>query len=259
VALWADSSKDPKLGDSLPFPGPSEPCMLLGKGPNEPSDEARSRGLGGDLRLADFGSGIDVMDPLRLYAGVKPSKQDSSLGYAPPEVLFGSEPYEEPKAYDLWSVGVVLLELILGSPEVFRLDGRTRAKLEAKLSPDVSPETRKQALLVGAFMELCLHENTEQFPTGTEVSLLRTCNETQFDQELKRWDPLGQGTNNIWLTRLIRGLLQWQPHLRISAKTALSHAYFQGPYVCPICGREHEFEFQLTEHLSKHAVEEVIL
>lgn len=243
VTVWTDSqAKAEAVSEgALPSPAPLK------------GDPEANPGLGGHLRLADFGSGIDVEDPLRLYAGMKPSKEDSSLGYAPPEVLFGAEPYEEPKPYDLWSVGVVLLEVVLGSPEVFRLDGRTRAKLEAKLSPDVSPETRKQALLLGAFMELCLHENTEQFPTGMEVSVVRSCNETQFDQELKRWDPLGQGTNNIWLTRLIRGLLQWRPGLRVTAKTALSHAYFQGPYVCPVCGKEHEFEFQLAEHSHVHS------
>jgi len=213
-------------------------------------------GCGGELRLADFGSGIDIADPLRLYPGSKPSKEDSSLGYAPPEVLFGSEPYQEPKSYDLWSVGVVLLEIVLGSSDVFRLNGRARAKLEAKLGPDVSSETRKQALLLGAFMELCLHETTEQFPTGTEVSLVQRCNETHFDRELKRWDPLGQGVGNIWLTRLIRGLLQWRPELRLSAKDALAHAYFQGPYVCPICGAELEFEFHLAEHVNRHHANE---
>lgn len=252
VILYSSKDSKSKEGGALPsLPSHEGATPLLGKATPEPSEPLHTS-LGGNLRLADFGSGVDVMDPMRLYAGVKPSKQDSSLGYAPPEVLFGSEPYDEPKAYDLWSVGVVLLEVVLGSPEVFRLDGRTRAKLEAKLSPDVSPETRKQALLLGAFMELCLHENTEQFPTGTEISLLRTCNETHFDQEIKRWDSLGQGTSDIWLTRLIRGLLQWQPQLRLSAKAALSHAYFQGSYVCPICGKEHELEHQLDEHLRSH-------
>ncbi|RWV79185.1 hypothetical protein BHE74_00002498 [Ensete ventricosum] len=36
-------------------------------------------------------------------------------------------------AYDMWSVGVVMLELILGSPHVFEINDRTRALLDQHL------------------------------------------------------------------------------------------------------------------------------
>lgn len=35
--------------------------------------------------------------------------------------------------YDMWSVGVVMLELIMGSPHVFELSDRTRALLDQQL------------------------------------------------------------------------------------------------------------------------------
>lgn len=35
--------------------------------------------------------------------------------------------------YDMWSVGVVMLELILGSPHVFEINDRTRALLDQHL------------------------------------------------------------------------------------------------------------------------------
>lgn len=35
--------------------------------------------------------------------------------------------------YDLWSVGVVMLELVLGTPHVFQISARTRALLDHRL------------------------------------------------------------------------------------------------------------------------------
>lgn len=35
--------------------------------------------------------------------------------------------------YDMWSVGVVILELIIGSPNVFQIDAITRALLDQHL------------------------------------------------------------------------------------------------------------------------------
>lgn len=35
--------------------------------------------------------------------------------------------------YDMWSVGVVILELVLGTPDVFQVSSRTRALLDQHL------------------------------------------------------------------------------------------------------------------------------
>ena len=35
--------------------------------------------------------------------------------------------------YDMWSVGVVMLELIMGSPHIFQISDRTRALLDQHL------------------------------------------------------------------------------------------------------------------------------
>jgi len=52
------------------------------------------------------------------------SKSSSSF-----QVIFSdSLPYyaDDPRTYDSWSIGVVFLELILGTPHVFTVDQRTR-------------------------------------------------------------------------------------------------------------------------------------
>ena len=86
---------------------------------------------------------------LGMYAPFGPTTDEETLQYAPPEVLLGSfrdvaqgpglEPglgaapgpglgpglsYDPnfPLSYDIWSVGVVFLEIILGTADVFTVD-----------------------------------------------------------------------------------------------------------------------------------------
>eukprot|EP00953_Heterococcus_sp_UTEX-ZZ885_P021310 11892-Heterococcus_DN1.PRE.2 len=75
------------------------------------------------LNIADFSSAIDET-ALRngLYGINGPSQSENTIEYAPPEVLFSKDklPYAigSPNSYDIWSIGVVFLELILGTPQV---------------------------------------------------------------------------------------------------------------------------------------------
>ena len=61
----------------------------------------------GDLKLADFG----LARPLRP-SGMTPNVV--SLWYRPPEVLIGTDSYDE--SVDVWGAGCVMAELILGQP-----------------------------------------------------------------------------------------------------------------------------------------------
>lgn len=60
-------------------------------------------------------------------------------------------------AYDMWSVGVLALELLcLGTPKVFAsVGGRTRAGIERRLR-GASEETRAFAIRIRAMLELCV-------------------------------------------------------------------------------------------------------
>eukprot|EP00798_Chlamydomonas_sp_ICE-L_P015891 gene15891-22023_t len=107
-----------------------------GSGPG--SGGASSKGGDGDrdgpvppdslhLRLIDFGSALDSHSLDSMYGEEGPSAAELTLEYAPPEALFGR--YWEgirvvkPRAwtYDIWSMGIVWLELVLGTPHVFQL------------------------------------------------------------------------------------------------------------------------------------------
>ncbi|CAN0237640.1 unnamed protein product, partial [Laminaria digitata] len=83
------------------------------------------------LRVSDFSSAVDEgAMAAGLYGAAGPAQGEETLQYAPPEVLFNSEvsgggakrnppgAFRRPESYDVWSVGVILLELILGTPEV---------------------------------------------------------------------------------------------------------------------------------------------
>jgi hypothetical protein len=48
--------------------------------------------------------------------------------------------------YDMWSCGVVWLELLLGSPDVFQVPARTRALLHHRLHFDARPQVRNPSL-----------------------------------------------------------------------------------------------------------------
>jgi serine/threonine protein kinase len=96
-----------------------------------PTSSAAAHNSIGYLRLCDFGSGVDPDSLTTLYPPhTGPTQSEETLEYAAPEVLFSSaevkEPYAAayPQAYDVWSVGVVWLELILGSNDVFKVRAR---------------------------------------------------------------------------------------------------------------------------------------
>ena len=76
------------------------------------------------LKIADFSSAMsqDAIDA-GLYP-MAPSALEESMGYQPPEVVFADvnrvETYlqQYPSGYDSWSVGIVMLEMILGTQHV---------------------------------------------------------------------------------------------------------------------------------------------
>lgn len=127
--------------------------------------QRRTDGAGGSLgtmhaRLADFGSAVpsDAMDLLRLYRGDPPSPQQQTLEYAPPEVRLGATAplgfdRDAPWSYDSWSLGVSILEAVLGVPagHLFDPDDRVFARLSARLRQNgwTEPEVDAARLMTG--------------------------------------------------------------------------------------------------------------
>ncbi|OQR96554.1 protein phosphatase 1L-like protein [Achlya hypogyna] len=203
------------------------------------------------VKLADFGSAVDGYANDVLYGEKGPSQAEETREYQPPEVLLhGDIPYDpaRPTSYDMWSVGVVFLELILGSPHVFAISSRARAKLDVHLQHK-SEEAKRKSYLLQVFTEFCIYEPPSLVRYHNEYALVHSdCNFGTFNQTLQARDPLGRGFQDAWGLNLLYKLLQWDPAKRISAADALQHAYFRGPYVCGETGRAFATRAELEVH-----------
>ena len=119
----------------------------------DPADEV-TRSLDTSVRcvLGDFSSAWDKFTDENLYTG-GPSRAEQTDEYAPPESFFDTEsPWLFSPAFDSWSIGIVALELLLGTPNVFTVDQRTKAILTHKLKHrGASDEEIERALYLYVF------------------------------------------------------------------------------------------------------------
>jgi len=183
--------------------------------------------LDGDIveaRLGDFGSAMDTRRRVNLYAASGPSSEQETAEYSPPEVLFGNDQVDRTFKYDMWSLGVMMTEILaLGSPKAFsHISRKTRLALERELR-DVHPTARAVAYRLRAMLELCI------VPPDTQVAPLLSweCTETALMDAFKVRDPLQLGFESVWTLRLVRKLLSWDPSERPSAARSLEHAFFR--------------------------------
>lgn len=128
------------------------------------------------LLTSDFSSAVDDITLSKvssspLYGNNGPSIAESTLDYAPPEVLLSMTedsvrdrnalPYDprRPESYDIWSIGVVFLEMLLGTANVFHVDQRTEALITQILSKKgLNTEImRKKALLLAGLADFCIY------------------------------------------------------------------------------------------------------
>jgi len=137
-----------------------------------------------DLRIADWGSaapfqGILPLSIAYLYPDtVSPSPTEETHDHRPPEAVadpldeateggsgsggsshrFARHRFWREPSYDVWGVGVVMLQMVLGRKDVFVIeDERKRAKLEHHLRQEgASPGVIRQSLLLSALDALCL-------------------------------------------------------------------------------------------------------
>ncbi|KAG2490062.1 hypothetical protein HYH03_011527 [Edaphochlamys debaryana] len=195
------------------------------------------------LRLIDFGSAVDSYSLQHLYGTEGPSSDQLTLEYAPPEALFGR--YWEgmralhPRAwaYDMWSTGVVWLELVLGTPQVWQLPAATRALLEAKLALRARPDSERHLVfLLRGLMEWCIYPPQAPSTAGpplrgrkSRLLMQWSCTQDALLALARSRDPLGVGLEGPMALRLLQRLLHWDPPSRPSARQALRHAYFTVP------------------------------
>jgi serine/threonine protein phosphatase PrpC len=212
-----------------------------------PCDADESGGGGGGcvrLRLIDFGSAADAR-AARPGLGA-PGLQDLTLDYAPPEVIFSRDAaaaaaHSLRASYDVWAAGVVMLELMLGSPHVLQAlapatlgggGGDGGAAARAARRPPSPHAAHLTAMLHGA-AALCIFPPLADAPAtdsgggGAQVLPLR-CTPSSLLRLLASRDPLGAGLGPDGAAGLdlLQRLLEWRPARRISAADALAHPYF---------------------------------
>jgi serine/threonine protein kinase len=134
------------------------------------------------LLISDFSSAINdvalsnAIDGTSLYENEGPSIQEETLDYAPPEVrLFAtvtesttrtnvSQPiaYDEqrPESYDIWSIGIIFLEMILGTVVVFTIDQRTEAMITQLLQKKGITDRQQiqNAIYLSALADYCIYD-----------------------------------------------------------------------------------------------------
>lgn len=147
-----------------------------------------------ELKLGDFGLARAFGIPVNTF-----SNEVVTLWYRAPDVLLGSRMYST--SIDIWSAGCIMAEMYTGRP----------------LFPGTTNEDQLQKIfrLMGT--------PTEQ--TWPGVSQLPEYKPTQpiyppqlISQILPNVDACGRD--------LLQRMLQYQPQLRISAKDAMNHPYF---------------------------------
>ena len=194
--------------------------------------------------LGDFSSGWNNFTAEHLYTnGASPAEQTDE--YAPPESYLGPSwvPFDEskPQSYDSWSIGVLALELLLGTPNVFSVDQRTTAVLTHKMKKaGASDEDLQRALYLAALSQFCIYVPTSDSskqqswplrdgdPLHKTYMVKESCTLQDFHRALRARDPLGIGFDSSAdpLLHLILQLLAWDPMDRITAADALTHPFF---------------------------------
>ncbi|OEU14927.1 hypothetical protein FRACYDRAFT_188334, partial [Fragilariopsis cylindrus CCMP1102] len=202
-------------------------------------------------RLGDFSSGWDQYTNEHLYTkGPTPGEQTNE--YAPPESFVGPNwvPFykDKPQSYDSWSIGVLALELLLGTPNVFSVDQRTNALLTYKMKrANASENEISNALYLAALSNFCIYipsNDTSNKPQSWPLrhgdplhkvsctSMVKeSCTLQDFHRALRARDPLGIGfdSSTDLLLHLIWQLLAFDPEERMTAEEALQHPYFISP------------------------------
>ncbi|CAK9083194.1 unnamed protein product [Durusdinium trenchii] len=203
------------------------------------------------LRLGDFGSALTTPpgeEVRKLYGLEGPSDDDETSEYKPPEAglfddlllqrvgLRGDGPWRN-RSYDMWSLGVLLLELILGTRDLYHVDDRRWLKEEFQLHKNVPEERRAQGRMLLALLDLCLGPRGvwteaplrwffEPELSGPLAGEPRQCSDAEFAERLQVQDAAGVGLPNAAGRDLLRRLLSWDPNERIQAQDALKHPWF---------------------------------
>ncbi|RHY28807.1 hypothetical protein DYB32_005691 [Aphanomyces invadans] len=127
--------------------------------------------------------------------------------------------------------------------------GPTQAEETREYQPPEPEATRSKSYLLHVLTEFCIFQPPSLARYHEDYALVHdACNFGTFNTTIQSRDPLGLGLQDPYGLHLLWQLLQWDPAKRMSARDALAHAYFQGPYVCNETGRHFPTEADLALH-----------
>jgi non-specific serine/threonine protein kinase len=148
----------------------------------------------GELKLGDFGLARAFGIPVNTF-----SNEVVTLWYRAPDVLLGSRTYST--TIDIWSAGCIMAEMYTGRP---LFPGTTNEDQLLKIFRTMGTPTEQTWPGVSQFPEY--KQTFPMYPAQHINTILPMVDAYGLD--------------------LLNRMLQYQPHLRISAKDALTHVYF---------------------------------
>ncbi|KAL3129739.1 MAPK protein kinase [Cryptosporidium hominis] len=206
-----------------------------------------------------------------LYGKIGPTSGDETEGFQPPEVQFksfGSENEENPRklSYDVWSVGIVMLQMIWGNLQVFSvLDEdsefqhilkRVIFHVKQLINEDSNTNINQDELVADSvyrlsLMRLCLLDISEgklgysnkldrfisiiiekaiqksmKNSQQDVIGITRKCSDEYFSNLIRKYDPSEVGLDSPEALDLIKKLLKPKYKERISIKEVVTHPYF---------------------------------
>ncbi|KAG7660549.1 SSN3 [[Candida] subhashii] len=171
----------------------------------------------GVVKIGDLGLARKFNNPLQsLYTG---DKVVVTIWYRAPELLLGTRHYTP--AIDLWAVGCILAELLSLRP-IFKGEEAKMDINNKKSVPFQKNQFQKIIEILGT-PTLKNWPNLNKYPEYP--SFTQQFTQTYPNSNLVNWYKMIGGTNKQCL-ELLKGLLEYDPEVRLTADMALLHPYF---------------------------------
>lgn len=157
----------------------------------------------GRLKLADFGLARAFGIPVNTF-----SSEVVTLWYRAPDVLMGSRNYIT--SIDMWSCGCIFAEMITGKP----------------LFPGSNDEEQLRLIF-----DMMGTPNEATWPSVTSLPKYKPATTQRQPRDLKViFEPYLKTEADMQVIDLLRGFLQLNPDMRLSAEQALHHPWFADYY-----------------------------